>query len=274
MLHARALRRLGRSRLVHFAALGGVLFALAPPEEDPRELTIDAPRVALALRSEEARAGRALDRSEKEAAIAALVDEELLAREALRLGVGAEDPVVRARLSEAMRAALVRTLPDVGVDDEELTREIARRLERAPERVRLGVRLFRRATSEATGAAARAPDGAAGDTGDRPPIPDGAWWTEEALARAAGAAVADAAMRTEVGRPSAPTASAWGTWIVVPLERRRPDASEVRAEAYAELRGRKQADALAKLLERRRRDYRVDVRAPEGEGPLLSRGSE
>ncbi|MBX3211584.1 MAG: hypothetical protein KF850_06085 [Labilithrix sp.] len=271
---ARALRQLGRSRLVHFVVLGAVLFAVAPAEQEPRELTIDASRVALALRSEEARTGRALERAEKEAAIAALVDEEILTREALRLGVGAGDPIVRARLSEAMRDALVRTLPEIDIADEEVAAEIARRLERAPERVRLGVRSFRRAPAVATGDAVRATPRAQGDEGDRPPIPDGAWWTEDALARAVGRAVADAAMRTEIGRPSEPTVSAWGTWIVVPLERRLPAAREVRAEAYAALRARKQADALARLIERRRREYQIDVRSPEGEAPLLSRGSE
>src|SRR5262245_13355705 len=93
-----ALRALVRNRLVHFFAIGAVLFALAPREREDRDLTISAPRVDAALRGEQARLGRTLQREEKEGAIRALVDEEVLAREALRLGIGTEDPIVRARL--------------------------------------------------------------------------------------------------------------------------------------------------------------------------------
>jgi hypothetical protein len=69
------------------------------------------------------------------------------------------------------------------------------------------------------------------------PIPDRIWWTEDALANAAGADVARAAMTTAIGTDSQPVAAAWGTWIVKPLARRpRFEPSELRGEAILSLR--------------------------------------
>ena len=55
---------------------------------------------------------------------------------------------------------------------------------------------------------------------ERAPIPAEATWTEPTLAGAAGADVARAAMVTPLHRPSEPVTSAWGYWVVMPLERR------------------------------------------------------
>ena len=52
------------------------------------------------LRAEEARRGRPLAADEKLAVVRDAVDEEVLAREAIQLGLGTDDPIVRARLAE------------------------------------------------------------------------------------------------------------------------------------------------------------------------------
>lgn len=54
---------------------------------------------------------------------------------------------------------------------------------------------------------------------DTPPVAARGTWTEDALARSAGRAVADAAFRTPVGETSGPVASTWGFFVVRPLAR-------------------------------------------------------
>lgn len=74
------------------------------------------------------------------------------------------------------------------------------------------------------------------------PIPERVWWTEDALANAAGADVARAAMTTPIGEKSKPIVAAWGTWIVKPLARRpRYEPNELRGEAVLSLRRRQGA---------------------------------
>lgn len=273
----RALGRfVAKSRLVHFLAIGGALFAIAPREPDDRTAKISAARVDAAVTSERARAGRPLDRTEEDRVVDLLVEEEVLAREAARLGIGTDDPVVRARLSEAMRAALASTLRPSQLGEDEIDREAALLAASAPMRVRVRVHFFRHDRADAQKAAeALARGEQARPQEDRAPIPDDVWWTEEALARAAGREVAAAAMTTEVGRPSAVTPSAWGSWVVVPVERRRPEASDMRAEAAAAIQRRRQAEELARLVEQRRASYRIEIEAPPGDDrTLVSRGSE
>ncbi len=261
---SRVFRWIARHRLVHFVALGTLLFVLAPRERDGREITITEDRVDARFRIARARVPHPLTASERQVAIEELVEEEVLAREALRLGIGVDDPIARARLADRMRETLASTLPPVDVSDDEIAAESARRAAALPHRVRLGVHFFRKERADATHAAERFAANAPGVEADRAPIPDGVWWTEEALARVAGANVANAAMTTEIGRRSAPATSAWGVWVVVPLERRAPSPVELRAEAREEVVRQRQAASLAKLVERARRDYRVDVRTPAG----------
>jgi hypothetical protein len=111
--------------------------------------------------------------------------------------------------------------------DDEITQEAARIEEamRGHERVLVEAHLFGREGKELTS-----------------PIPDRTWWTEDALASAAGAEVARAAMTTAIGAQSTPIAAAWGTWIVTPIERRpRYEPNELRGEAALSLRRRKAA---------------------------------
>ena len=257
------LRRALGHRLLHFVALGGLLFVLAPPERDDRAITIEADRVEAKLRSIRARLGRPISAEEQHAAVRELVDEEVLAREALRLGVGVADPIVRARLADQMRETLASTLPPVDVGEDEIARESARRAREASPRVRLEVHFFRKERPDAQSAAERFRERRDGD--DRAPIPDGAWWTEDMLARVAGAGVARAAMTTPIGEPSAPTTSSWGIWVVVPLERRPASPEELRGEAIDLLSKQRRARSIEQLVERSRRDYRVDVRPHAGE---------
>ena len=86
------LTSLARSRLVHFFGMGALLVWLAPAEpDDARRIVLDAARIDGVLRAETARLGRSLSSDERAEAIASAVDEEVLAREAARLGIVVDD---------------------------------------------------------------------------------------------------------------------------------------------------------------------------------------
>ena len=101
-----------RSPLLHFLALGALLFAAArglappgagepPPEAKPR-IEIGAATVADLRRDLTERLGRPPAPSELEASIAAQIEEEILHREALSRGWLEQDEGVRARLLQKM----------------------------------------------------------------------------------------------------------------------------------------------------------------------------
>lgn len=106
---------------------------------------------------------------------------------------------------------------------------------RAPERVRFAVWFSTNASEAGRIASAVRTGGVASarGMGERSPLPDALYWTEEALARAAGPDVARAAIRGAIGEVVGPLVSAWGFYVFVPLERRAPLADELRAEARA-----------------------------------------
>jgi len=252
--------KLLRSRLLHFLAMGALLAALAPRQKDD-SIVIDAPRVTAAIEAEQARKGASLTPEEKEATIRALVDEEVLAREAQRVGIGTDDPVVRARSAERMRASYAATLPMPPVDDAEVTAETMRLVARAPERVRLAVWFVARDRADAARVADALADADGGPPKaiDPPPIPDGAWWTEEALARVVGREAARGAFAAELRKTSRALASTWGYYVFVPLERRAADPAELRTEATANVVEKKKAAEVERLVARARKRYRIEV---------------
>jgi hypothetical protein len=87
---------LARIRLVQFAALGGLIFALAPRTRNPRNIALRSDRAAAFAAFDAARRGgppRAREDVQEEQ-----LEDELLYREALRLGLDKTDGIVRARL--------------------------------------------------------------------------------------------------------------------------------------------------------------------------------
>jgi hypothetical protein len=141
-----------------------------------------------------------------------------------------------------------------------------------PLRLRLAIAFVSKERPNAAGdadilarALAAGPETPAPYGGDRPPIAATPWWSEEELARATGASVARAALATPVGAWSAPIASAWGFYLVRPLERRAPSAAEAASVAASEVRRKKRAAAVSRAVARITADYDVSVRSPAGE---------
>ncbi len=100
----RIFRALASNRLAQFLAIGAALFAVAPPPESPRSIHIDESDM-VALQAAEARRIGTPQLSDKQAQRlrAGLIDDELLYREALRLGIDKSDIVVRRRLIQRVR---------------------------------------------------------------------------------------------------------------------------------------------------------------------------
>jgi hypothetical protein len=99
--------------LAQFALGGGLIFLVyslgSTPAVETISLSPQAIEAGLAERSESL--GRPLTGDERTAAIAQMVDEELLVREAYRQGVERNDAVVRSRLIEKMRFLLTGEPP-------------------------------------------------------------------------------------------------------------------------------------------------------------------
>lgn len=270
MAHLRTLQDIGRHRLAHFFAIGAVLYALAPREPERGTVAVDAARIEAAMRATQAAKGHPLSAEDKQAVVASVVDEEVLFREGIRLGLEEGDGIVRGRIADRMRAQLEKSVPDPAVTDAEIDGEISR-LRRGPDLLHVALYFV---SKDHAGAEKRAErlskeltNGA--DAGSPPevdamPLPTDAWWTADVLAQAAGGSVAQSAMQTPIGQASPPISAAWGYYVVVPLERRAPAEAELRERARAAVMTRKKSADVQHVVDRARKEYRVDVRLPEG----------
>jgi len=260
-----------RSRLVHFVVAGGLLFAVAPRERRDRPVHIGVATIEHAWRTEQVHLGRLLTPGDKQRVVDDLVADEVLYREGRRLGIDGSDPVVRARIAESMRSELANAVPTV--DLAEVAREAATLAASAPPRVRLDLWFVAKDRPDAS----RVAEALAASIGeghprspDQPPLVEDVFYSEEVLARSAGLGVAKAAFETPVGTVSAPISSAWGLWIVRPVERRALAPGEVRGAAEQVVRQRKAAAEVERVVDRASADVVVDM--PLGE-PAYRRGS-
>jgi hypothetical protein len=256
-----------RSRLLHFAVLGGALWLVAPAERDARRIVVSRTAVEDALAKARAERGRALAAGERREVVADVVAERILAAEGRRLGLGDDDVVVNARLATIMRDVVEETAPHAPPSSEEA------RAEPTTARPRLDVELaFVR--KERPGAAGEASalastlargDAVAPENAPPPGIPQRATWTEVELARALSPAVAEHAAGGPTSTWSAPIATPWGFYMVRVLARRPPTDGERASDATEAVLSRRRAAARAAAVSRAARAYVLDVATPEGE---------
>ena len=112
-----------RSPVLHYAVLGGLLFAAVSargPEPPATRLVIPTSRVEAALREYERLNGRGLTPEERQRVIQAVVDQEVLYAYARRLGLH-QEPVVERRLSQI--ATFVAENPHEAKSTQELADE-------------------------------------------------------------------------------------------------------------------------------------------------------
>lgn len=243
-------------------ALLGELTPLArtPDDAGGRTIVIDGERVDSAERAWVAVTGRAPAADERAALVAAEIDEEILYREALALGIDdgdavvqqriagnlafvedapplaigpdalagdllRQDVVVRRRLVERMRARLEHSALDAEPSDADLAAALERNAERFRLPARVRIALAPAATADG-GPRARAVGQAPGGTGEGAPSPDAVRempaQSERDLARLHGAAFAREVLRTPPGTWTAPLAATSGRWRVLVHEHEPP----------------------------------------------------
>lgn len=298
--------------LLRLLAAGGALALLVHALADDRDadgdasrrIVIDASRIAEAERGIVATTGRAPDAAERAALLLAELDDEILYREARRLGLddgdtvvqhriagnlafvedgpppGSDgttttlagdmlqhDVVVRRRLIERMRAQLEREALADEPGDAELATALASNAARfsLPARVRLALlSVPTDGTGDHAADATRAPEV------DRAAVQELPAQSERDLARLYGAAFARAAFEAPPGGWTDPVAAIGGRYRILVRERepaRLPPLDEVRNQVRELVRRERAAAAVRRKLDAMRAGYAVSLVASPTESP-------
>jgi peptidyl-prolyl cis-trans isomerase C len=269
-------RDLISQRWLQFLVLGGLLFALAPPSAD-RKVEIDG-RVLAALQTDHARrlGVPALDAAQARGVETTAIEDEILVREARRLGLDQDDAIVRRRLVQkvlflaeelggASRNPTQAELVAFFEKNRERYGAVARirlvhvlaKTREAAEALRPSVEAFTRATAD--------PD-AVPPFGNPLPVPRLVDASSADLARTYGRELAYVGDTLPPGVWSAPVASGYGWHLVRVIERRNERVARVGDIAGAlrldYLVAQREA-AVARFIEDafRRYDVAVDGRA-------------
>jgi hypothetical protein len=281
----RTLRRLLGEPLLHFLALGALLFWLygtlnAGRPAAPDEIVVDRAR----LESLAAQFERVWRRAPGEQELRGLVDgwvrEEVLYREGLALGLDRDDPVVRRRVGqklsfladaraagEAPSEAELRAWLEAHPDDYRVeARYGLRQVYFDP--VRRGERL----AADVAAARAALERGAGEAAGDASLLPASLEETAASeLARVFGPEFAQAVARLPVGGWHGPLASTFGVHLVELRSldpARLPALDEVRAELERDLLRARSEEAAEAFYQSLRERYRVRVETGTGAADL------
>jgi hypothetical protein len=206
-------RVLRRARLLHFAAIGGAIFFLARREDDPRAIEIPSTTLTelhaaqaqhLDVTAISAEAAHEVDARE--------IEDEVLYREALRLGLDKDDPIVRQRLVQK----LLLIVEDLGGASKPPTdAELRAHFEKSRDRWRKPpayrfVHVF--SATRANLPSASVLEGAIDPppAGDPFPYSRSVTQSKKAIASSFGDVFADAVEHLPVGQPSDPIVSRFG----------------------------------------------------------------
>lgn len=278
-------RALRQEPLLQFLAFGALLFAAqalvgGPAPAGGERIEVPAPRIE-ALRAELAAQGRRPpSEAELNAAIQRWIDEELLFREALSLGLDRSDPIVRRRLVQKMESLIDSRLEGETPDEAQLQAlldaEPARYGE--PARYRFEQLFFARGSrgarlqADAEAALRRlreTPDAAvAGDpffAGREPGRLDAV-----AVRKLFGAGFAQVLETLPPDRWQGPLASGYGLHLVRLKERSPPlpvGLDQARPRLLVDWRLRRRQQLLEQRLDELRRQYPVTLAAPAPQAP-------
>lgn len=270
-------RPLLREPLVHFLAIGALLYALdvaamsseAPAEGDGAILVTED--FVRAVRADLERTTGRADAAAVQAAIDRFVEEEAFVREARRMGLDDGDLVVRRRLVQKMEFLV----GDVAVAPEPTEPELHAWLSEHADRYRSPARVSfehvyfsrdRRGPSAAGDARAALEAGVPEGAGD--PFLLGRRFEAVSrvdVARQFGAAFAEAVAAAAPGDWAGPVSSAYGEHLVrvtTVTPGSEPDLEQVRARVRADLREGRRADAERAARRAIRERYEVRVEAP------------
>ena len=269
-----------REPLLHFLVLGGVVFGLdaarspepPPTEEATRVVPLDAAARARAREDFRKRTGREPTAEEEQATVQRALDEEILFRRALELGLDRNDLIVRRRLVQKMRFLIEDVHPVAEPGDEALDEWLASHDAdyRVPQRVSFEQVFFSRSArgdqleSDAQAALAVLRADPAAKVGD--PFYLGTRFVERSadeLAGSFGRGFADAVMALPPGGGWAgPTRSSFGAHLVRVTEVQAPRSAtvdEVRPRLARDLKRHLREQANEAALERLRALYRVQT---------------
>ncbi|MFT3773644.1 MAG: hypothetical protein QM820_50360 [Minicystis sp.] len=251
------LKTIARHRLAQFTALGGLLFAVAPPAPSPYKVSIRRDRLEALRAAEAARGGLSPDKAR--AVDQRAIEDEILYREGLRLGLDRNDGIVRQRVVQKV----LFLAEEIGgtsraATEAELRTFFERNRDRwsLPERFRLThVYAHRREDL------ALLPGGSP-PPGEPSPIPADFQGDRPQVTASFGAAFADAiaALPLDTWSEPLPSVFGWHRVRVTSHEASRPARfEEVRAAvAEAENIWRRQ-EAVARFLESAFRRYAVEI---------------
>jgi hypothetical protein len=289
------LRRWLREPLLHFLALGGLLFLVfqwrgSGPESSRIVITpgrIDSLATGFARTWQ-----RAPTEAELEALVGDYVREEVAVREATALGLDRDDTVIRRRLRQKLEFVAEEAFKASPPTDEELRAFLdahAERFRREPEVAfrqvyfspdRRGVAAHADAQALAARLAAAGPAAVSEAAGDPLAVPREVGLAPHGeVARWFGEEFADRVLTLEPGRWLGPIPSGYGLHVVYVLERREarmPALEEVRREVEGELASERRRRELEAMYERLLERYRVTVQErspPAGAGTASGAGA-
>ena len=277
--------RLLREPLLHFLVLGAGLFLLfdlagGARERAPEQVVIGASEVSRLAEGFARTWQRAPTSEELAGLVRDQVDEEILYREALALGLERDDTIVRRRLRQKMEFLLDAETQLAAPSDEELERHRLAHPERFEEPPRVSFRQVYLSTDRRTDAARadavrlltqlRASDDGWERAGD--PLSLAARYTDldpAEVTRLFGRTFAPALLALPVGSWQGPIPSGYGLHLVLVSERtpaRLPPLGELREAVRRDLEATRRAEANARRLAELRERYQVRIEWPEA-GP-------
>jgi hypothetical protein len=276
------LRAAVREPLLHFVLIGAVLFAftaLRQKQQDDAEIRITAGEVAQLAAFWETQAQRKPNAEELRGLIEERIDEEVLAREAVRLGLDRDDVIIRRRLAQKM--AFVSD--DLAVVSEPADTELRAYFEAhqnsyaTPDLYALRHVFFNpdhhgtALDTDAQRALQRLTRGAnAEEVGDPFMLPrELADVSRDDIARDFGSVFADAVTSSKPGAWAGPVRSPFGVHLVK-LESHTPSSvarfEDVRDRVREAYLAQKQQEANAALRAKLRKQYRIVIEPVEGAG--------
>jgi peptidyl-prolyl cis-trans isomerase C len=266
------LRALAREPLLHFLVIGALLFAAISVARDLHRPTvrIDSQELEQLAGYWEMQTQRPPTRAELASIIRERIDEELLAREAVRLGLDKDDLIVRRRLAQKMSFAS----EDAGASAEPSEAQLQALYDSTRDTYATPARLALRHVFFSADRTGVRPEVAANEaladlkagraaTGDASLLP--LTYADVSLAelgRDYGDAFAAAARAAPVGQWVGPVQSAYGMHLIR-VERRMaqevPPLAAVRSDVRAAWLAERREAASRKYLDGLRRKYRVIV---------------
>jgi parvulin-like peptidyl-prolyl isomerase len=271
-----------REPLLHFVLIGALLFAFTAAREQKQgqaEIRISAGAVAQLAAFWESQAQRKPSAEELRGLIEERIDEEVLAREAVRLGLDRDDVIVRRRLAQKMAFVSddLAVVAEPAESDLRAYFDAHKDTYTAPDLYALRHVYFNpdkhgmALDSDAQRALQRLTRGAdPGEVGDPFMLPrELADVSRADIARDFGSAFADAVTSSKPGSWAGPVRSPFGVHLVK-LESRTPssvarfeDVRDLVRDAYL---GQKQREANAALRTQLRQQYKIVIEATEGNG--------